>query len=111
MLAHLAPLTSLTTLDLEGAAITAEGLGRLASLSALRHLYLGNTAITDEGLAALAALPRLATLDLAMCDRLTAAAIPHLAALPHLRALNVADTRLAGADLAGLPQNGLEVGS
>ena len=64
-LAHLAGLTALELLILDGTHVTDAGLAHLTGLTALKALDLIGTQVTDAGLAHLAGLAALETLDLA----------------------------------------------
>ncbi len=63
ILAEIAAITSLATLNIEYSEITDAGLAHLQTLSRLETLVLRGTEITDEGLAHLEQLTTLTTLD------------------------------------------------
>jgi hypothetical protein len=61
---HLADLTELQKLSLEGTHVSDEGLKSLAKLSKLETLNLSDTKVTDEGMKELTKLPKLQTVML-----------------------------------------------
>ena len=90
-LAALAPLTSLTSLNLAVCKqITDVGVAALAPLISLASLTLGEcNRITDVGVAALAPLTSLTSLDLCCCNRITDAGVAALAPLTSLTSLDL----------------------
>lgn len=93
LLARLAAVEHLTTLDLESSqAVTDEGLRHLARLPNLRRLNLsGCRAITDRGLEVLRELWSLESIDL-VWTACSDAGAAHLASCPNLTAVNLMGT-------------------
>jgi len=101
-LAHLAKLTSLESLSLEGAhEITDAGLLHLRGLSKLKHLHLDCTNVGDPGLKHLERLASLRSLHL-YGAKVTDAGVGHLAKLDTLRTLQVRRTQITAAGFARL---------
>lgn len=90
LVSELTGLPFLTTLNLsENRNVTDTGLAHLHPLTHLTSLNLSSCGITDSGLAHLCALPHLESLNLAYCNRLTDACLKHIRAMPRLRYLDL----------------------
>jgi beta-lactamase regulating signal transducer with metallopeptidase domain len=96
--AHLAGLTRLLLLDLEGTKITDAGLEHLRGLSELQYLRLKSTPVTDAGLAYLKGLTGLSALNL-QDTGITDVGLEHLKGLTRLQALDVSGTRVTDAGM------------
>ncbi|MHB8972211.1 MAG: leucine-rich repeat domain-containing protein [Pirellulaceae bacterium] len=83
-LKHVAELTNLEILDLEGTAVEGAGLEELKGLQNLNMVVLGPK-VSDSQIAALKYLPALRQLDLRACSRLTLASLELLAQLADLK--------------------------
>ena len=85
--------------------VTDAGLAHLAGLTGLKHLVLNGTAITGPGLAHLTGLPALKSLHLGG-TQVTAAGLVHFQKMPALRHLGLSwyfsSDRLTDADMANL---------
>lgn len=108
-LQDLAPLTSLTDLDLsENAGLTDAALTHVAALKSLTRLNLWRVAVSDQGVAALADLKSLQWLNLDN-TQLSDAGLPALSGLTELRFLHLGSTTVTNAGLVHLePLTGLE---
>jgi Leucine-rich repeat (LRR) protein len=95
-LAHLSGLSQLRTLNLGRSEVTDEGLAAIRDLTQLRLLRLGSSRITGAGLAHLREMKELRNLILQNAP-LTDAAVPHLLALPKLESLYVEGTDITSA--------------
>jgi len=101
-LAHLKPLTNLTTLSLWTAMRVGDaGLAHLQTLTNLTLLNLNATQVTDAGLAHLKPLTKLTYLNLAG-TQISDAGLVHLKTLTKLRDLNLDGTRVSDAGLVHL---------
>ena len=100
-LRYFANLTQLTSLILVGTPVTDAGLAHLRSLSNLDSLQLGSTQISDHGLADIATLHNLKTLDLGK-TKITDAGLKQLTSLSDLRSLMLTDTQISDAGLRDL---------
>jgi hypothetical protein len=98
---HLAPLTQLTVLSLEGTRITDAGLVPLRGMKNLELLNLRGTAITDAGLAHLRGLSQLEELNLDG-TKISDAGLRALMDLSRLRVLSVLKTQVSPEGLAAL---------
>lgn len=102
-LVHLVGMTKLTTLDLENTQVDDEGLPFLRGLNALTSLNLGGTRITNKGLAHLKDLTSLESLNLDFADEpLTDEGIAHLKGLTRLKTLVLSNSNLTDAGLESL---------
>ena len=98
---RLAELTQLTTLNLEGIQIGAEGVAALAALPLLTSLGLWGNQIGAEGAAALTALTQLTSLDVGnnqIGDKEASA----VAALSQLTTLDLGDNQIGAEEAAAL---------
>lgn len=100
-LRHLAGLTGLRNLLLNGTAITGEGLWHLRPLVNLELINLSDTAANDAALDHLQAMIFLKRLFLAN-TKITKAGLAKIAALPALESLNLFGTRIDDNGLASL---------
>jgi hypothetical protein len=100
-LAQLVKLTGLQTLSLIGTQVTDAGLAHLVKLTGLQYLYLSETKVTDAGLAHLVKLTGLQDLSL---DRthVTDAGLAHLVKLTGLQTLYLSGPQITDAGLAHL---------
>lgn len=88
-LAHLARLTNLESLGINGAPkVRGAGLTHLKTLTRLQRLNLSQSAVGDAGLVHIAPLTRLESLQLAG-TRVTSAGVRHLKALTNLKSLDL----------------------
>jgi WD40 repeat protein/Leucine-rich repeat (LRR) protein len=100
-LAHVAGLTKLSNLPLEGhSGVKGPGLRHLAGLKQVTQLNLAGTGVDDAGLANLKGLTHLK--DLTLSERTTNAGLAHLAALTELERLHLDRTKITDAGLAHL---------
>ena len=129
-LAIIGSCSKLESLEIQGSAITDDGLDHLRGLNHLEHLSLHGCPITGRGLAALSNLPRLSQLDigchldeeglkaigqLKQLEQCTLyggtfgrTGLRHLAGLPKLRTLNL--VLPANSNSSGIPElDGVEV--
>ncbi len=90
-MAHLAPLTRVKYLDIEGSAeLTDEGLKALAGMHRLDCLRIYQSRISERGLEALYPLKTIHILDIRSTLPIDAQAIARLRTeLPHLQSLNI----------------------
>jgi Leucine Rich repeat len=100
-LLHIAVLTNLEALDLDGTQVTDGGLARLQGLKQLVGLHCGTPTVGDEGLASLQALPKLQSLHL-KSSGVTDAGLAHIGKLTRLSFLDLDDTMVTDAGLAHL---------
>ncbi len=85
-LVHVAKVSTLEILDVEGTSIDGSGLVQLQKLPKLEMLVLGPQ-VSDVQVASLQQLPALRQLDLRACSRLSLACLDSLALLPDLKVL------------------------
>jgi len=102
-MACLAPIDSITSLDIQRSQITDSGLRHLAGLSRLKQLDLSDNAVTDEGLNYLAGLANLESLTLSR-TRIKGPGLAHLAKLRRLRLIQLDGSLLTEDGLASLPE-------
>ena len=76
----------------------------LNTLTNLTELRLDSTAISDDGIARLS-LPKLKTLALTGCEKLTDKTLASLAGLPSLERLILSDSGVGGEQLAPLAEH------
>jgi hypothetical protein len=103
---HVAQLTNLQHLLLDGTQITDEGLQHIEGLTELEVLYLARTQITDAGLEHIHDLPRLRFVDL-RDTRVTGSGFRHFRGLSNLQELSLDGTDVTDAALpylTALPQ-------
>ena len=100
-LRHLAKLTKLKHLRLNGRGITDDDLGLLATLTNLESLELKNATFVGTGLAQLSCLSKLKWLGLEG-PNITDEAIPIIARIPALYSLSIDNVRLTAAGLEPL---------
>ncbi len=86
--AHLAGLTKLESLDLEGTKLTDVGMASLAGLVNLKSLTISDTAVTNDGLKHLAGIRGLTSLHID-AQGVTDAALVHVAHLTQLERLKL----------------------
>jgi hypothetical protein len=103
VLANIARVTQLHTLELFDAQITDAGMAHIARLTQLHNLRLYDTRVSDAGLQHLAGLPQLEWLCLSN-SQVTDAGLAHLARLPQLHNLILTQTRVTDAGVAKLKQ-------
>jgi len=87
-IAHVAEMTSLRHLRLEGVPVGDEGINALQCRPELISLLLAGSAVTDAGVPSLAQLPQLRTLDLTGCN-VSATGLSHLSNATSLEELRV----------------------
>ena len=87
---------SLRSLKLSGLGITPKSLKLLADQQDLEELMLKDTQVTDDDLVMIAKLPKLSTLLLERCSKLTDAAIAPLVDAPNLSRLHLIDNTFSG---------------
>jgi hypothetical protein len=102
-LVHLAGLTRLEILELQGTGLTDRGLANLSGLTRLQDLSLGDTRITDAGLKHLKGLSQLQELDL-RDTAVTDAGLTALTGLSRLRTVRLEGTRVTPRGVALLQQ-------
>lgn len=100
-LAHLRTLTQLQTLSLHDMQVSDAGLIHLQGLKQLQYLSLGGTQVTDAGLAHLRRLTQLQDLSLGG-TQISDSGLVHLQGLTQLRYLYLADTRVTDVGVAKL---------
>jgi beta-lactamase regulating signal transducer with metallopeptidase domain/Leucine-rich repeat (LRR) protein len=103
-LKHLASLTKLQSLSLQGKKITDAGVKHLKGLSQLKSLRLMGCRITDAGLANLEGFSQLESLDLGGNFEVSDAGLIHLKSLPKLRRLDLWATRVTRSKLVCLKE-------
>ena len=97
--------TSLQHLRLSLISGTGPGLAALAPVSSLTRLDLSHSPrLKDADLAELVHVPQLAELDLRECTGLTKAALKTLAAMPNLRKVSLSHTKIPSAAIATFQQ-------
>ncbi|HYT90208.1 MAG TPA: hypothetical protein VEL76_15985 [Gemmataceae bacterium] len=104
ILARVAELTQLESLDLGGDKVTDAGLGHLKGLTRLESLLVGGAAITDTGLAHLKGFTRLRWLTLDDVP-ITDSGLVHLQGLTRLRWLHLTKTNVTDAGVARLKES------
>jgi len=95
-LAEISDLTQLRTLSLSGSQVTDQGLRHLKDMSQTSHLWLGDTNVTDEGLKQLSHMKRMYWLDL-RGTRVTDEGLKHLTSMNNLWQLVFWDTQVTEA--------------
>ncbi len=88
--------------DLDGTAMTDEGLANLNGFTDLRKLRISNTQVTNAGLKHLAGLASLQELDLAGLQGVTDKGVKHLDGLTGIEYLDLSGTAVADAGLTYL---------
>ena len=103
-LVHLAGLTNLQFLFLEGTRVTDAGLVHLSELSNLQEIFLSKTKISDAGLVHLTEMSSLQNLGLQR-TRITDAGLPHLKKMTHLQELWINNTKITDRGVAELRES------
>jgi hypothetical protein len=98
----IAALTQLEVLNMGGAIVSDVGMKALESLVNLNTLDLSRMELSDKGLEPLAKLPKLRRLDLWENPRIDDRALQPLLALKTVETLDLGDTNIGDAVLAGL---------
>jgi HEAT repeat protein len=97
---HLRGLTRLRVLRFYGAPLTDAGLANFQDMKELENLQLGHALITDEGMPIIGGLKKLQTLDLR--TKVTDAGLVHLEGLSELRWLCLTGTSVGDVGLASV---------
>jgi len=106
LISRLEPLRHLNSFFFTSKGFTDQQLKKLCKLTALEEIDLDGAAVSNEGLNDLANLPNLRTLRLTGCAAVTDAGLARLSTAERLEALFLTHARVVGtglADLAGHP--------